>query len=128
MKSQTSDNSSPSSVTDVGDDVWSDMDTQLMVSAAHRYCLGRQTYIVGAAIDWLWKNRHHFSRNTIGMIVRDTVEALQDNRAGSEYLDAPGWRSLASRLYTEMPEEDQRWVRTAVAHRNEDWPLVDEGR
>lgn len=94
-----------------------------MAMAAHRYCLGRQSYIVGSAISWLWKWRKEFERNTIRVIVRDTVEALQDNRAGSESIDAPGWQRLASDLFAEMNDEDKNWVRNAVAHRQQPWPL-----
>lgn len=102
---------------------WAERDTQLMVMAAHRYCLGRQSYIVGAAIDWLRKHRKNFERNTIRVIVRDTVEALQDGHAGSQLIDVPGWERLASELFLEMPEEDQEWVKSSVAHRDREWPL-----
>lgn len=104
---------------------WRDLDTQLMVMAAHRYCLGRRSYIVGSAIDWLWNNRRNFERNTIRVIVRDTIEALQDGHAGSKTIDVPGWKGLASRLFAELPNDDQEWVRRSVAHRDKEWPLVD---
>lgn len=104
------------------DGFWADLDTQLMVMAAHRYCLGRRSYIVGSCIDWIWEHRKRFDRNTIRVIVRDTVEALQDGTAGSEIIDVPGWKKLAQDLFLEMPEEDQDWVRRSVAHRG-DWPL-----
>ena len=102
---------------------WQDLDTQLMVMAAHRYCLGRQSYIVGAGIDWLRKQPKHFERNTSRVIVRDTVAAIQDGRAGSQFIDGPGWERLASELFSEMPKEDQDWVKSSVAHRDQDWPL-----
>lgn len=104
-------------------DFWNSLDTQLMVTAAHRYCLGRQSYIVGAAIDWLRKHREHFTRNTIRVIVRDTVEALQDNQAGSSTIDVPYWKKLAQEFYDAMPAEDQEWIRNSVAHKREKWPL-----
>lgn len=104
-------------------DFWNSLDTQLMVTAAHRYCLGRQSYIVGAATDWLRKHREHFERNTIRVIVRDTIEALQDNQAGSEYIDVPGWQKLAKEFYDAMPAEDQEWVRNDNAWRKKEWPL-----
>ena len=107
----------------MNDSFWNSLDTQLMVTAAHRYCLGRQSYIVGAAIDWLCKHREHFERNTIRVIVRDTVEALQDNQAGSEYIDVPGWKKLAKEFYDAMPAEDQEWVRNDTAWRKKEWPL-----
>lgn len=108
---------------DCSTEFWKDLDTQLMVVAAHRYALGRQSYIVGSAISWLFKHRKHFERNTIRVIVRDTVEALQDRRAGSQTIDEPGWENLASKLFNEMPVEDQNWVKLTVAYRGKDWPL-----
>jgi len=90
---------------DCSTEFWKDLDTQLMVVAAHRYALGRQSYIVGSAISWLFKHRKHFELNTISVIVRDTVEALQDRRAGSQTIDEPVWENLASKLLNEMPVE-----------------------
>jgi len=107
----------------VNDSFWNELDTQLMVMAAHRYCLGRQSYIVGAAIDWLRKYKEYFDRNTVRVILRDTIEALQDNQAGSEYIDVPGWKKLAKEFYDAIPAEDQEWVRNSVAHKREKWPL-----
>lgn len=105
------------------DEFWDSLDTKLMVTAAHRYCLGRRSYIVGSCIDWLLKYRHKFEENTINVIVRDTVEALQDNAAGSEYIDVPGWRRLAKILFDEMSEENKNWVKESVKYRYKEWPL-----
>ena len=105
------------------DNFWKNLDTQLMVTAAHRYCLHRQSYIVGAAIDWLRTYREGFERNTVRVIVRDTVEALQDNAAGSPTIDAPAWRQLAKEFYDAIPAEDQEWVRNDTAGRKKEWPL-----
>jgi hypothetical protein len=98
------------------------IDGQLMIMAAHRYCLGRQSYIVGAALDWLWKHREHFENNTKFVIVRDTVEALMDGHTGADF-DTKGWHNFALNLYNEMSSELQSSVRRAVAHKREPWPL-----
>jgi hypothetical protein len=90
-----------------------------MVMAAHNYCLGRQTYMAHACMDWLWKHRANFERNTLYMIVRDTARALRDGTAGSETIDAPEWKSLATRLYRELRAEDKRLVKEQV----QPWPL-----
>jgi len=95
---------------------------QLMVMAAHRYCLGRQSYIVGSCIEWLRLWWPKFERNTRNVIVRDTVEALQDNCAGSDF-DAREWKSLAEWAWEQMDAESQTWCKQAVAHRNQPWPL-----
>lgn len=49
---------------------------QLMIMAAHRYCLGRRTYIVGACIDSLHEIWEQLSLRTQEVILRDTTEAL----------------------------------------------------
>ena len=98
------------------------IDGQLMIMAAHRYCLGRESYIVGAALDWLWKHREHFENNTKFVLVVDTVKALMDGHTGADS-DTEGWRDFALNLYNEMSSELQSSVRRAVAHKREPWPL-----
>ena len=95
---------------------------QLMVMAAHRYCLGRQSYIVPACITWLRSWWDDFGLGTKRVIVRDTVEALQDGYAGSEY-DAGEWKRFAVWAYEQMDEESRAWCKSAVAHREKEWPL-----
>jgi hypothetical protein len=99
------------------------LDGQLMVMAAHRYCLGRQTYIVSSCIDWLRLWWPKFERNTRRVIVRDTIDALQHDNAGSPTCDVPGWRELARWAYGELPKEDQDWCVNALAHNGKEWPL-----
>ena len=43
----------------------------LMVIAAFRYCCGRQTYIVGACVEWLIDIWPMLSENTQAVIKRD---------------------------------------------------------
>jgi len=83
-----------------------------MATAAHRYCLGRQSYIVGACLDWLRENWKWFSRNTRRVVLRDTLEALRDNRAGSETIDRPGWEEFVAWAWPELEvfPEDVTWV------------------
>ena len=96
---------------------------QLMVMAAHRYCLGRQTYIVGSCIEWLQEHWSSFTQGTKNVILRDTVEALQDGTAGAE-MDVRGWKEFAKWGYDQIPWEDQMWVKSAVAHKHKPWPLA----
>ncbi len=95
---------------------------QLMVMAAHRYCLGRQSYIVGSCQEWLRQWWHKSNDNTRKVIVRDTVEVLQDGIAGSEY-DEQNWREFAEWAFAQMQKADKHWCKDAVAHRNKPWPL-----
>lgn len=53
-----------------------------MVTAAFRYCCGRQTYIVGACADWLVDNWAKFPKNVRDVIQRDLEETFtQDDEA-----------------------------------------------
>ena len=55
---------------------------QLMVIAAFRYCVGRQTYIVGACADWLIEVWPLLSDNTKAVIKRDLeAEFVRDDEA-----------------------------------------------
>lgn len=96
-------------------------DGQLMVTAAHRYCLGRRSYIVGAALDWLHKWWGSFERNTQRVILRDTIQAIQENMAG-DGIDVRGWTQFAADKFELLVEEDKQWVRSAV-RQDKIWPL-----
>ncbi len=60
---------------------------ELMVVSAFRYCLGRQTYIVGACADWIIANWNKFSPNNKQIIQRDLEEAFQEDDRGKKALD-----------------------------------------
>lgn len=61
----------------------------LMVIAAHRYCLGRSTYIVGDCVEWLIAIWDTLPRKTKEIIQRDTEEAFErddgDREGGRDY-------------------------------------------
>lgn len=98
------------------------LDWQLMLIAAFRYCLGRQSYIVGACLDWLPTIWERCSQQTQDIILRDTAEALMDGRAGSAFCEVPGWKKFLAWGMEHVTEEQQRWVRRAVAHTQKPWP------
>lgn len=52
---------------------------ELMVIAAVRYCLGRQTYIVSYCADWLIENWERFAPGTKKLIQRDIDAPLDDD-------------------------------------------------
>jgi hypothetical protein len=91
-------------------------DDQLMATAAHRYCLGRQSYIVSTAQDWIKATWSQMTQQTQHFMLRDTVEALADNHAGDERIDKPGWAALALWMAVDMGQERLESVRRAVAH------------
>jgi hypothetical protein len=58
---------------------------ELMVIAAFRYCLGRQTGIVEACAEWIVTMWPVFSQSNRKLIVRDLEEALrEDDRQRAE--------------------------------------------
>jgi hypothetical protein len=68
-------------------------DGQLMITAAHRYCLGRRTYISSACVDWLkacWPELNKITKQTT---IRDTRETLKNNRAG-DCCDVEMWKDF----------------------------------
>lgn len=70
-----------------------DLNSQLMAVAAHRYCLGRRTYIVGACIDWLTKNWDDIDDGGKAAILKDTRAAVDADRAGDE-MDRREWKAF----------------------------------
>lgn len=100
------------------------LDGQLMVMAAHRYCLGRRTYIVGSCINWIKANWSKFETNTKNVIMRDTAEALMDELAG-DAMDACGWRNLLFWMEKQHPE-GLDWAMRATAHKDKPWPTKED--
>lgn len=92
-------------------------DDQLMVMAAHRYCLGRQSYIVSSCIAWLRAHWGQLDLETRNVILRDTIEALIEERAGDKSIDAPEWLSFAQWAASQAPADSESWVRRQVAFR-----------
>lgn len=73
------------------------LDDQLMVLAAHRYCLGRQSYPVGSCLNWLRETWDQFEANTKFVVLRDTYEGLHHGNAGDAHLDVPAASGGSSR-------------------------------
>ena len=97
------------------------LNDQLMATAAHRYCLGRQSYIVGACIEWLYATWDNFDRNTQRVIVRDTIEALMDEKCGSKLIDEPAWRDFVKWAFNKLNLEDAQWVRSSIIYKDKSW-------
>ena len=81
------------------------------------YCLGRQSYIVGACLEWLRMTWPQFTTNTRHVITRDIVEALADGRAGSEAIDVPGWRDALVWMIASFEEGIRQDFRGALSYR-----------
>lgn len=67
----------------------------LMVTAAFRYCCGRQTYIVGICADWLIDNWARFPRTVRDVIQRDLEREFEKDdeaRRDPNFTQGPlGW-------------------------------------
>ena len=85
-------------------------DDHLMAIAAFRYCLGRQSYIVGSCLDWLYATWDQFDNNTRFVIVRDTREAITTGSAGSDLIDKPGWEKFAKWAFETLTDAHQSQI------------------
>ena len=96
--------------------VWGRSD--LMATAAVRYCLGRQSYIVGDCVDWLIEMRDAIRPTALRIIERDIREAMvKDDEArerGSEHLplgadiDRREWERALAALATQGAAQEGR--------------------
>ena len=98
----------------------------IMAISAHRYCLGRMTYVVSSCIWWLKDNWHRIPPPQRQVILRDTVEALQDSRCGDKTIDEPEWKAFLQWGMAGLDEQGIQWVHDAVAHRKRPWPGYDD--
>jgi len=76
---------------------------QLMVTAAHRYCLGRRSYIVGSCIEFLNEVWPQLNEITQQVILRDTHEALKRGDAGDKY-NTQAWQYFVDQHTIELHE------------------------
>lgn len=93
---------------------------QLMAMAAHRYCLGRSSYIVGECVRWVRAIWPQLTDKTKDRIMRDTCDALIMRVAGDERIDAPEWRALVDWMRERMSAEAVADVRRQLAWRGAD--------
>lgn len=57
----------------------SSMNDQLMIMAAHGFCLRRNNYIVDSCLEFLTEHWDQLTDNTQFVILRDTVSAILDH-------------------------------------------------
>jgi len=104
------------------DNPFKDIDGQLMVQAAHGYCLGRKTYMVPVCIDYLKRWWDRVDQRSRANIVRDTAIALADGRAGMD-MDVKAWTEFAEWSWPSLTPESQTWCRDGLASTQRVWPL-----
>lgn len=87
-----------------------DDNDQLMAMAAVEYCLGRQTYMVSVAEEWIQAHWDQLSANTQYCMLRDICHALDRGAAGDRRIDAPIWQGLANWMAEQMREEGHNTI------------------
>lgn len=76
----------------------------LMVTAAHRYCLGRSSAAVSECVCWLHDNWHEINEHAKLRIYNETKEALELNHVGHS-CDREQWNILIDFIEMCEPEE-----------------------
>ena len=92
---------------------------QLMVMAAHRYCLGRSSYIATACIEWLCEWWPQVEEHTRNVIIRDTVQYLICDNGVQIYRRE--WEAFAVWAWKQMDEKGKVWLVQALAHLPKAW-------
>lgn len=72
----------------------SSLDDQLMAMAAHRYCLGRSSYIVGPCHEWIRRRWEEFDAGTRAVMMQDTAEWLAEGVPGRRFEYQDEWYRL----------------------------------
>lgn len=88
-------------------------DDQLMAMAAHRYCMGRSSYIVGSCLDWIKATWEQMQAKTQSIMLRDTLDDLHRYK---ELPYASDWQRLSRWMWERMDERQKSWLRDAVRH------------
>lgn len=91
---------------------------QLMAMAAHRYCLGRASYIVGACIQWIPATWGQMSEGTRKNMIRDTQEALDKGYAGME-MDRRDWTSCLGWMREHEKDPMEEWELRIGDHKSD---------
>lgn len=101
------------------------LNDQLMVMAAHRYCLGRQSYIVSSCIEFIRATWDQMERNTKLVLLRDTAEALMGGHAGSQF-DVREWNRLLEWGWYTLDNTGHVWILNALAYKQKPFPLENQ--
>lgn len=90
---------------------------QLMAMAAHRYCMGRSSYIVSSCQEWIRATWTEFQPNTQSVMVRDTLQELARwMTPGFHDAERHGWQETAQWMWSQLTEVQRQWVTQAVGH------------
>jgi hypothetical protein len=73
---------------------FSDVNQDIVFVSAFRYCLGRQTYVVGSMVEEMIKNWTNTPIERRKFFKKEIQEAVDKGCAGSESIDVPEWKKI----------------------------------
>jgi len=92
------------------------LNDEIMVTCALRYCLGRQSYVVGSCIEFIQEVWDQLPNSQKGVITRDILEAFDEGNVGMD-MDAAGWRGLVRWCFKNLDQKTKDWLFRALAHK-----------
>jgi len=95
---------------------------QIIIMSAHRYALGRQTYVVSSTIEWLQENWDILEQNSKFVIMRDTASELMDGLVGADF-DDKKWREFLAWGLEQEDKEFEEDVRATLKWKNKIFPI-----
>lgn len=98
-----------------------ELDNSLMVMAAHRYSMGRHSYIVHTAISYLKKVWDELDPGTQDIILRDTVEYLMEYKPTESYYN--DWHIFAQEKFVTIGADRQLFIDRQTSWRDKPFPL-----
>lgn len=99
------------------------LNDQIMALSAIRYCLGRHSYVVPAAIEWIQSEWNSFAPTTQSNICLDIVMHLvRCNNTAELPEDCAAWKAIGKWVFEKLNQDGKDWVRRYVDNCGE-WPL-----
>jgi hypothetical protein len=81
---------------------FSDVNQDIVFVSAFRYCLGRQTYVVGSVAKIIRDNWSGLSKDRRAFYKKEIREAVEMGFAGSPVIDVPEWKSIL-----DLPDDEK---------------------
>lgn len=104
-------------------DVLSTTNGQIIIGSAHRYALGRKTYVTESTIEWLKENWDFVEDNIRFVILKDTAHAIMEKNAGMT-MDEELWLGFLRWGIKESGGIELEYdLRKSLLYVRADWPL-----
>lgn len=72
---------------------------------AFRYALGRRSYSVSTVVNYIKNNMPLVHDRVKKVMIKEIQEAVAEQRAGDEFIDAPEWTTLRKLLQEELKDD-----------------------